>query len=49
VLRHGGSDLARTSAPLNRLLRLILRAEGLWLRRWSFPFGLSVFAIARKR
>jgi SAM-dependent methyltransferase len=48
VLRHSGSDLERSNPAVNRVLRLVLQAEGLWLRRWSFPFGLSVFAVARK-
>jgi len=42
------SDVRPLPAWLNRLLELCLRAEGLWLRRRSLPFGLSVLALAQK-
>ncbi len=48
VLRATGTDLRPVHPVLNRLFGAILRAEGLWLRWGTFPFGLSVFAVARK-
>jgi SAM-dependent methyltransferase len=35
--------------PLPGLLTLVLRAEAQWLRRFEFPTGTSLFALARKR
>ena len=32
----------------NAVLRTILCAEAVWLRRWSLPWGLSVLCLARK-
>ncbi len=34
--------------PINWLLRKILRLERLWLRRFNFPVGVSLVAVARK-
>jgi hypothetical protein len=33
---------------LNRMLTAVLAAEGVWLRRFNLPAGLSVLALARK-
>jgi SAM-dependent methyltransferase len=42
------SDVTLTPAPINELLRLVLSIEARWLQFADLPFGLSVFAIARK-
>jgi len=44
----GGPDLGEVAAPLNGILRGVFAAERHWLRLGSFPFGVSVLAIARK-
>ena len=49
VLRRSGSDVAPVHPALNRLLAGVLRLEARWLRRWSLPFGLAVFAVAERR
>lgn len=41
-------DLARVPAPVNALLRAVFGAERYWLRVGSFPFGVSVLALAQK-
>lgn len=46
--RPAASDVRPLPGWLNRLLELCLRAEGVWLRRWPLPFGLSVLALAQK-
>ena len=43
------SDVAETAAPLNALLLGILRLEKALLRWTTFPFGVSLVAIARKQ
>jgi SAM-dependent methyltransferase len=43
-----GSDLVPVHPALNSVLASILRAEAAWIRRAALPFGLSVFAIARR-
>jgi 2-polyprenyl-3-methyl-5-hydroxy-6-metoxy-1,4-benzoquinol methylase len=43
------SDVAETPAPLNALLLGVLRLEKVLLRRMTFPFGVSLVAIARKQ
>jgi SAM-dependent methyltransferase len=43
-----GGDLWLPPRPLNALLAALVRAEGLWLRRFDLPVGLSVLALARK-
>lgn len=48
VLRSTGSDLGPVHPFLNWIFTVILQAERAWLRRWTLPFGLSVFAVARK-
>lgn len=45
---RSGSDLGAIPLVLNRVLIGVLRAEALWLRHWTFPFGLSVFAVGRR-
>lgn len=42
------SDVRPLPAWLNWLLELCLRIEGVWLRRWPLPFGLSVLVLAQK-
>ncbi len=47
---HRGSDLRNTGdTPVSKVLGTVLRAERWWLRHGRFPFGLSIFAVARKR
>lgn len=46
--RPAASDLRMPSRFLNFLLSAWLRGEAAWLRRFNFPFGLSVLALARK-
>jgi SAM-dependent methyltransferase len=46
---HVESDVRPTASWLNGLLLGVLRAEGRLLRRTDLPFGVSVFAAARKR
>ena len=41
-------DFDRSSGGLDKLFFRIFAAERNWLRRYSFPAGVSVFAIARK-
>jgi predicted TPR repeat methyltransferase len=43
------SDVRPTAGWMNALLLRVLRAEGSLLRRGDLPFGVSVFAAARKR
>lgn len=45
---HVQSDLRPTGSLLNTLLLGVLRAEGQLLRVMDLPFGVSVFAAARK-
>jgi SAM-dependent methyltransferase len=42
------SDVTLPPALANRLLTLILQAEGVWLARRDLPAGLSVLALARR-
>jgi len=42
-----GSDVRPVPGWLNGLLESILRLERTWLRRFDFPFGLSLIALAR--
>jgi SAM-dependent methyltransferase len=44
----GRPDLGSVPAPLNALLRGVFAAERHWLRVGSFPFGVSVLALAQK-
>ena len=51
--RKGGrtnpvSDVTRPPNAVNALLRAVMSMENLLLKRASFPFGTSVFAVARK-
>lgn len=48
VLGSSGTDLSPVPPLANTLLAGILRLEAWWVGRWPLPFGLSVFAIARK-
>ncbi len=43
-----GSDVQPAHPLVNRVLMGILAGEALWLRRGSFPFGVSLFALAWK-
>ena len=43
-----GSDVGFLPAPLEWTFHGLLKAEALWVRRFSFPLGSSVFALARK-
>ena len=43
------SDVQPTTGWLNAVLLSVLRGEGRLLRTMDFPFGVSVFAAARKR
>jgi hypothetical protein len=43
------SDVKETAAPLNEALLAVLRAEKHLLRFTDLPFGVSVFAVARKK
>ena len=36
------------SKPVNWLLERLFASEAAWLRRGSFPFGLSIVIIGRK-
>ncbi len=42
------SDVQSTGRVANRVLKGILVAEASWLRRFSLPFGLSLFTLAKK-
>ena len=42
------SDVRQHSRAVNSLLREVMRVENFLLRRFSFPAGASVFAVARK-
>lgn len=42
------SDVTPLPRPLNGLLEAVLVAEARWLRARSFPFGLTVIALAQK-
>jgi SAM-dependent methyltransferase len=46
----GPSQVEMTVPPaaVNACLTSILRLEASWVRRWTLPFGLSVFVLARK-
>ncbi len=43
-----GGDMEIPGAPLNALLYTIFRSERIWLRRGSFPWGVSLLAVARR-
>lgn len=45
---QASSDVQPAGPLANRVLKGVLAAEALWLRRLSFPFGLSLVALARK-
>jgi SAM-dependent methyltransferase len=42
------ADLSVPPAPVNAALTLLLRLEGLWLRRFDVPFGSSLLCLAKK-
>ncbi len=42
------SDIAVNVGAFSGLLRSCLVLESRWIRRWRFPFGLSVVAVAKK-
>ncbi|QIX61416.1 class I SAM-dependent methyltransferase [Hymenobacter sp. BT18] len=44
----GAGDLRQLSVPANKALFSLLKAENRWLRKLSFPLGVSTFAVARK-
>jgi SAM-dependent methyltransferase len=43
------TDVTLPMPAVNRALTTALAAEGLWLRRFNLPFGLSLLALARRR
>lgn len=43
------TDVSLPSRPVNRLLLAAMQAEGLWLRRFNLPAGLSLLALAQKQ
>jgi SAM-dependent methyltransferase len=45
---HEATDLWRPPAPINRLLADLLSLEALAAREMGLPWGLSVFAVARR-
>ncbi len=45
---NSASDVVLPPAPLNALLTAVFGAEAALLSRFTFPFGLSVLAVARK-
>jgi SAM-dependent methyltransferase len=42
------TDVSLPAPPVNRLLLAALQTEGLWLRRFDLPAGLSLIAVARR-
>ena len=46
--RGSGTALREVATPLNAVLCRIFAAERHWLRVGTFPFGVSVLALARK-
>ena len=42
------TDVTLPAPAVNRTLTAALAAEGLWLRRFNLPIGLSLLALARK-
>jgi SAM-dependent methyltransferase len=42
------TDVTLPSPLVNRILLASLQAEGMWLRRFNLPIGLSLLALARK-
>lgn len=49
VLRTGGADHDAPAEPLNTILGAIFALEAKLLGRISFPIGLSLYAVVRKR
>lgn len=47
-LKSTGIALNPDTGPLNGAMRRLLAAESRWLRRWNFPAGVSIIAVARK-
>jgi len=45
---HKKSDIKHTGNFLNNILLIILLVESLYLKRFSFPFGVSLLCIGRK-
>jgi SAM-dependent methyltransferase len=45
---HASTDVTLPSPAVNRLLLAALQAEGLWLRRFNLPDGLSLLALAQR-
>ena len=45
----GKSDVDDTGEPINSMLLGLLRIERTLLRRTDLPFGISLFAVARKQ
>ena len=46
--QHAASDVQPTSGMLNAALLAVLRVEKILLKRMDLPFGVSVFAVARR-
>jgi len=42
------SDFLETPAFLNPLFKLIYLLENIWIKQFSFPFGLSIICVAKK-
>ena len=42
------SDLEELPRSINRIFTAILNLENVWLRSYSFPFGLSIYTVAQK-
>ena len=42
------ADIVMPPAALNAALTMLLRIEGVWLRRFDEPFGSSLLCLARK-
>jgi hypothetical protein len=42
------ADLRVPPAPVNFVLDMLLRLEGLWLRWFNLPIGSSILCVARK-
>jgi SAM-dependent methyltransferase len=47
--RRGSSDFFIAPSAINRILASFFGAERFFLRRMDFPFGVSLFAVARKK
>jgi len=46
--RGGGTDIEKTSEPLNSLLYSLFAIESSLMKYMSLPFGVSIFAVGKK-